>query len=1561
MNKSKMATTKTPICLCGSISFQKMEPVLHLKRRSSSTSLNLCVICQKDDKDVRQAGKQGLLTLKDAVTARSKLRDVSNRDIIHRLEVVLHSADAESVVWHRNCYAQFTDKGKIQRLQKSQKTLRRNSAVDISGEQTSSSSETCIASVSKHVLRGSVPGTDWNKCLFCQTVHTKHRLVSVTTQKMSAQIIEAAQFDKILRIRVACVNDLIAAEGKYHLQCYVNFTRSTQTIQSISHNTDLAMAWLCSELQASAQKGHVLELHDVFNRYCSLTDDAGIEIPSSFLSRRASFTEKLKHNLMEIYEFIPMPHRTSSGNKTLLVPTKYRHIPISQMEDQDNDELTMPVQTGDDNLLSLVHIALKIRRDLVSQPGHKGFNVSEDDAAACVPDSLYIFLRLLFEGQSFIDGETDENNGEDVEKKVQTKVLSIAQDIVFGVSHGKKWTPKHIGLGSTLHQATRSKHLVQLFHNAGHVLSYESILRMDNALAEHTIQNMDTDNGVVIPPNLTPGKFVHFSADNIDINDSSLDGKNTFHATQMAAWQRGPAPDLNLHDLVPSKHKSLAVPDAMNTIIEANVRETLRAPVFNAEIHPEWYTEVESENPSAQLARATDMAFFMRRQNQNPRLGWTQHNQFHSTMAPQQLTTIGYLPIIQAPAHELDTLTTVIKRCIYISSKLGQKYAVLTVDQALYCKLLELKSAIPEFKEVLIPRLGGLHISLNFLKAIGQHMQSSGLADVWSESGIMGPTATEHCMAGKSYARGMRAHKLTLQALWQLLLPQLTVYLEEHDEQLKNELDNASDCINTLISVINTDRFRKAMEGFLEDRESNVNFKFWWQYMEMVMILLMFTRAQRDGIWKLHLYAFQQILPYFYRYDHTNYARWGAVYVAEMHQLPEEVSAEFEAGNFVVKRSQKKFNQVDPDHSQEWLNAVGKKGGGIVGITRNTQALSKWALSYNLRAHIASDTRIMYNISLDDQLTHKEATPSRNQRDHVDEMSLCTTLRRFGVFSADQQPILQNIVTKDICTECIQQSLMKAKQLGQESLNAFVKERLVDTEQPTKTKFHDPLLKNKALTFSNLYKVQTKAATGKVQSLKADRNIMQRLITAYEAGRKVNLYEILKHELMPVPIALAETDGTLRSGAKSLLMDAMTSGTTCPPTIKPEGTSCLIIDGHALIQAIGKPARAKTFGDLAGIFVRSVVQSGFLFDRIDVLFDRYYATTIKVSTRTKRSKSAQPIRKVVTDGSVPLPVNWDNFLALPENKADLARFLSQQLMQNSPKDKCIIVAGGFENEEEVQCSDQTKELGSLRAKHEEADTRVILHCLHAESQTIVVSARDTDVFVLLVAHFHKFDCSYLWMKAGTSKKQKYVPVHTVCSELSFTQSVSLALLPFHALTGCDTVSFLAGHSKKTAWKVFKEQHHLLVGLGNGELNDDKIKSAEKFVCRIYASEEDDIDKARVISFTGSRSMQVLPPSSDAVRLHVHRVHYQASVWRQAHCPYPNLPEPTAHGWNLVDGKLIPTLTSLQAVPESCLEVVSCSCTTRCQTLRCKCRKSKLLCTGACKCVHTLDSCMNIQD
>jgi len=43
------------------------------------------------------------------------------------------------------------------------------------------------------------------------------------------------------------------------------------------------------------------------------------------------------------------------------------------------------------------------------------------------------------------------------------------------------------------------------------------------------------------------------------------------------------------------------------------------------------------------------------------------------------------------------------------------------------------------------------------------------------------------------------------------------------------------------------------------------------------------------------------------------------MYIAEMHQLPEPVLSEFRKGNFVVKRSAQKFNEVDPDQAMEWI------------------------------------------------------------------------------------------------------------------------------------------------------------------------------------------------------------------------------------------------------------------------------------------------------------------------------------------------------------------------------------------------------------------------------------------------------------------------------------------------------------------------------------------------------------------------------------------------------------------------------------------------------------------
>ena len=186
------------------------------------------------------------------------------------------------------------------------------------------------------------------------------------------------------------------------------------------------------------------------------------------------------------------------------------------------------------------------------------------------------------------------------------------------------------------------------------------------------------------------------------------------------------------------------------------------------------------------------------------------------------------------------------------------------------------------------------------------------------------------------------------------------------------------------------------------------------------------------------------------------------------------------------------------------------------------------------------------------------------------------------------------------------------------------------------------------------------------------------------------------------------------------------------------------------------------------------------------------------------------------------------------------------------------------------------------------------------------------------------------------------------------------MLPaFHALTGCDTTSYLAGHSKKSCWKIFLQDHDLIRNLGTGDLTVETVHDAERFICKVYGMPNiDTVNKARSQMFVKSRAPDCLPPTSDALGFHVKRCHYQAAVWRQAHKQHPVLPSPEAMGWKMEANSLVPILMGVPAVPESCMELISCKCASRCRFAQCKCRKARLGCTAACKCRETDVWCHN---
>ncbi len=354
--------------------------------------------------------------------------------------------------------------------------------------------------------------------------------------------------------------------------------------------------------------------------------------------------------------------------------------------------------------------------------------------------------------------------------------------------------------------------------------------------------------------------------------------------------------------------------------------------------------------------------------------------------------------------------------------------------------------------------------------------------------------------------------------------------------------------------------------------------------------------------------------------------------------------------------------------------------------------------------------------------------------------------------------------------------------------------------------------------------------------VKADRRLLQRLFNAANAGRSVEIAEVLKHELSPVPLSLTNCNGVMNSTVKSQILTVLSSqlNIVTPQSIPDSDIlTCVIIDGHALIQSLGKPHGCQTFGDYADVFVQSVnkhFRTGCT--RVDVTFDRYLGQqSIKASTRSKRTSKRRPIRKLIDSPDVPLPEVWDQYIALGQNKADLAEYLSTELIQRADTltdGGCEVVAGGgFPNPDNARSN--IRDVKHLSVNHEEADTRMIVHAMDAVKlgyKRLLVMCRDTDVLLLLLYHLGALSVE-TWMISGTAKQRKCFPVHEIASHLD--PAVIHNILGFHALTGCDTTSSFHGIGKMSCWKKYSECPELLEAVGR----DGDTSGVQTYLCQLY--------------------------------------------------------------------------------------------------------------------------------
>jgi len=158
--------------------------------------------------------------------------------------------------------------------------------------------------------------------------------------------------------------------------------------------------------------------------------------------------------------------------------------------------------------------------------------------------------------------------------------------------------------------------------------------------------------------------------------------------------------------------------------------------------------------------------------------------------------------------------------------------------------------------------------------------------------------------------------------------------------------------------------------------------------------------------------------------------------------------------------------------------------------------------------------------------------------------------------------------------------------------------------------------------------------------------------------------------------------------------------------------------------------------------------------RVDVVLDVYHEVSIKNVERLKRVSTSDGVqyKNILPAYTVK---SWNKLLSVTANKPEIVKFvvsqwrteafrgrLGNRIMYVTTEDQCWrLDAATCEPVPELEC------------KHEEADTRMVLHARHAGG-TFVIHSDDTDVFVLLLAHGR--DLGKCYMKKGRDEKTRII-------------------------------------------------------------------------------------------------------------------------------------------------------------------------------------------------------------
>ena len=169
------------------------------------------------------------------------------------------------------------------------------------------------------------------------------------------------------------------------------------------------------------------------------------------------------------------------------------------------------------------------------------------------------------------------------------------------------------------------------------------------------------------------------------------------------------------------------------------------------------------------------------------------------------------------------------------------------------------------------------------------------------------------------------------------------------------------------------------------------------------------------------------------------------------------------------------------------------------------------------------------------------------------------------------------------------------------------------------------------------------------QPLPSDRDTFARLLLI-QKDLDIDLKQTFQFELTPLPLSLANADGTLSKTVKSKLF-AELSKSIPQVTLLLENTVS-IFDGMVLFQKL--PSTLVTFRDIGDYLLQNIYKNPC---RIAFFVTDFYMPFSIKSIEQKRSSVIGSLRIKITNRNQQKPKCWNKYLQHSDNKIELVKFL----------------------------------------------------------------------------------------------------------------------------------------------------------------------------------------------------------------------------------------------------------------------------------------------------------------